>query len=557
MDPKNSANQSSSPFVSQSFDAPPTAPMTPMTPMTPEASSATLVEPMPATPSPMSMPEPTPSVEPSQPTVSMEGNMPPADLLANANTESSSQPTSPFPQSASPVPPPPVIAPSRKFPKKLLAIIVFLLVLVLGVVGVFAAISGGVKLPGGKTTITWWSLWEDDSIITPLITEYQTKNPGVEIKYVKQSKEDYRERLTNALAKGDGPDIFRFHNTWVPMFSSRLSTMPSSVMSAQEFTQTFYPVVLSDLAAGSGFVGIPLMYDGLGLYINEDIFTTYGQTTPVTWYDVRDLAQQMTVKDEAGVIKQAGVSLGTTANVDNWQEILALMMIQNGVDLKNPTGENAIQALKFYTAFSKQYGVWNDTLPTSTIAFASGKVAMYIGPSWRAHEIRQQNPTLKFRVVPVPQLPKATAEDPDIAYATYWVEGVNSQSKVSTEAWKFLKFLSEKESLTKMYKNATAVRAFGALYPRRDMQELIASDPLVNGVIATATNAKSWYLASRTFDGQSGINSQLSKYFEDGVNAMNGSSASDGKSVLETVSAGVQSVLVQFRLIAPPPAVKK
>jgi multiple sugar transport system substrate-binding protein len=265
----------------------------------------------------------------------------------------------------------------------------------------------------------------------------------------------------------------------------------------------------------------------------------------------------MTVKDEKGVIKQAGVSLGRTENVDNWQEILALMMIQNGVDLKNPTGDSAVQALKFYSAFSSQYGVWNETLPSSTIAFASGKLAMYIGPSWRAHEIRQQNPTLKFRVVPVPQLPKASTDDPDVAYATYWVEGVNSQSKVSVEAWKFLKFLSEKESLTKMYKNASSVRAFGALYPRRDMQDLIASDPLVNGVIATATNSKSWYLASRTFDGQSGINSQLSKYFEDAVNSMNGTGAADPNGILSTAAAGVQSVLVQFRLIAAPPAVKK
>ncbi len=542
MDPNNSATQPVSPFVSQSFDAPPTSPLG-------QESAAQSTQPV--SPAVASVTEQIPAP------IQMEGNMPPPDLI---NTNTLSQPaSSPFPQPTTPTPPPPVIAPARKMPKKLLMVIVFLVVILLGAFGVMSLLNGGVKLPGGKTTITWWSLWEDDAIITPLISEYQTKNPGVEIKYVKQSKEDYRERLTNALARGDGPDIFRFHNTWVPMFSSRLATMPSSVMSAQEFTQTFYPVAVSDLAAGSGFIGVPLMYDGLGLYINEDIFTTYGKTTPVTWYDVRDLAQQMTVKDEKGVIKQAGISLGRTENVDNWQEILALMMIQNGVDLKNPVGDSAVQALKFYAAFSSQYGVWNETLPNSTIAFASGKLAMYIGPSWRAHEIRQQNPTLKFRVVPVPQLPKATPDDPDIAYSTYWVEGVNSQSKVSAESWKFLKFLSEKDSLTKMYKNASAVRAFGALYPRRDMQELIASDPLVNGVIATATNAKSWYLASRTFDGQSGINSQLSKYFEDAVNAMNKPNASsgDGKTILETAAAGVQSVLVQFRLIAAPPAVKK
>src|SRR3989344_7733362 len=89
------------------------------------------------------------------------------------------------------------------------------------------------KTGGGE--ITWWGLWEESSIIQPLITEYETENPNVKITYVKQSPQDYRERLTNALAKGTGPDIFTFHNTWVPMFKEELATVPASVISAGEF----------------------------------------------------------------------------------------------------------------------------------------------------------------------------------------------------------------------------------------------------------------------------------------------------------------------------------
>ncbi|PIZ46260.1 hypothetical protein COY30_00480, partial [Candidatus Woesebacteria bacterium CG_4_10_14_0_2_um_filter_44_9] len=76
---------------------------------------------------------------------------------------------------------------------------------------------------GSSGEITWWGLWEDEPTVAPLITEYQLKNPKVTIKYVKQSQQDYRERLTNALAKGTGPDIFTFHNSWVPMFKNDLN----------------------------------------------------------------------------------------------------------------------------------------------------------------------------------------------------------------------------------------------------------------------------------------------------------------------------------------------
>ena len=113
----------------------------------------------------------------------------------------------------------------------------------------------------------------------------------------------------------------------------------------------------------------------------------------------------LTIKDDQGVVTQSGVALGRTENVDHWPEILALMMLQNGVDLSSPIGKPAEDAL-FFTVFSTVDGVWDATLPPSTQAFAAGKLAMYIAPSWCAFEIQLQNPNLKFKTVPLPQLPK-------------------------------------------------------------------------------------------------------------------------------------------------------
>src|SRR3972149_6732079 len=112
-----------------------------------------------------------------------------------------------------------------------------------------------------------------------------------------QSHQDYRERLTNSLAKGEGPDIFRFHNSWVPMFRKELDYLPPSVMSPSEYSQTFYPVVTSGLTSGTGMVGIPLEYDGLVLYINQDIFDQNAKSPPTTWDDLRQTAISLTKKD--------------------------------------------------------------------------------------------------------------------------------------------------------------------------------------------------------------------------------------------------------------------
>lgn len=436
------------------------------------------------------------------------------------------------------VPPPK----KKKFPTKLVAIIVGFLVLIVGSFFAYRYFSQGKSVTGKE--LVWWGLWEDELVVSSLISEFETNNPGVKVKYVRQSKEDYRERLTNALAKGVGPDIFRFHNSWVPMFKSELDELPSSIYTPSSFATTFFPVATSDLTVGSSIVGVPLEYDGITLFINEEIFEKSGKSVPTTWNELRQTARELTVIDENGTVTQSGVALGRTENVDHWPEILGLMMLQNGVDLNKPTGKLAEDSLQFFTLFSTVDGVWNTTLPGSTVAFSSGKLAMYFGPSWRAFEMRLQNPNLRFKTVPLPQLPKTEANEPNVSYASYWVEGVWKRSENKALAWDFIKFISTDESLNKFYQSASKTRMFGEPYPKVKMANALTDHPIIGSIVNSGSFAQSWFLQSRTWDGPTGINSQINKYFEDAVNAVN-----DGKTpdkVLPTVASGVSQVLSAY-----------
>lgn len=472
--------------------------------------------------------------------------MPPENVYVNTNQGQPPPETQPVGVPASPpIPSPPKGGFANFFSSKkpILLIVAVVFFLIIGFLVIRSLFSG----KKSSSEITWWGLWEEVAAVQPLIDEYQSKHPGVKINYVRQSQLDYRERLTSALAKGNGPDIFTFHNSWVPMFRNDLDSLPASVMNAADYSKTFYPIAASDLTSGTGIVGIPLEYDALTLFINEDIFSKAGKSPPTTWDDLRVTARELTVKDDQGIITQSGVALGRTENVDHWPEILALLMLQNGVDLSKPEGEAAEGALVFFTLFSTDDGVWDATLPPSTQAFAAGKLAMYIGPSWRAFEIEQQNPNLKFKTVPIPQLPKDNPQQPDITYATYWAQGVYSKSSGKAVAWDFLKFLTTGESLQKLYQNEIRQRSFGEPYPRPDMASLLSTHPVVGSIITQAPGAQSWYLQSRTFDGPTGINSQMANYFGDAINAVNGGTKTPAKA-LETAVTGIQQVLTQYRL---------
>jgi len=390
-----------------------------------------------------------------------------------------------------------------------------------------------------QTTLIYWGLWEPSQVMDQVFRDFEQANPGIKISYVKQSHLDYRQRLQTAISQGNGPDVFRFHASWTPMLKDDLANMPSSVYTPATFQNTFYPAAYQQLLSSGQLKGVPLMYDGLALYYNEDMLKAANAPVPKTWAELRTLADSLTVR-RAGVVERGGLAIGNASNVEHYADILGLLMLQNGADPTKPTSNEAEQALIFYTDFVKKYNVWGETLPNSTAAFARGDAAMMLAPSWRAHEVLAQNPSLKFGIAPVPQL-----SDKPIAWATFWAEGVNAKGKNRESSWKLLSYLSSAEVMKKMYSQQATVRRFGQLYSRRDLANELAGEPLVVPFLSDAANARGSYLSSFTHD--NGINDLSIKYYQDAINAV--LKGSEPKTALQTVSQGLNQVLRQYGVV--------
>ncbi len=393
---------------------------------------------------------------------------------------------------------------------------------------------------GKEVTIQYWGLWENDANFRQFLSDFEAKHPKIKVQYSQESPKQYRERLQAAINRGEGPDVFRFHNTWVPMLRQQLSPVPQTVMTPAEFSQAFFPVINNDLVVGTTIFGLPLMFDGLGLYINDDLFANAGASEPTTWTDVINLIPKLTVKNGTAIVTSA-IALGTANNVEHFSDILAVMFLQNGANLKNPIGKEAEGTLIFYRKFSDpsdQLYTWSDGMDSSVPAFANNRVAMILAPSWRAHEIALINPKLRFHIIPIPQL-----QGNSVAWASYWVEGVSAKSKNQAAAWEFVKYLTGSEGASKLYTDVTkAGRLFGEPYARVELANTLTNDPYAGAYIKQALYARSFPLASRT--GDNGINDRMIQYLTDAVNNMvNGMAPSQA---LTTMSQGFRQVLTSY-----------
>lgn len=404
--------------------------------------------------------------------------------------------------------------------------------------------------PQGPITLTYWGLWEDDNLIKPVIAEYQRQNPKITVNYERKSSLNYRTRVQTQIREGVGPDVFRIHNSWLPMFTLDLAAAPQDVFTISDFKNTFYPVTADSFVKGNQIYGVPMEIDGLALFYNEEMLLGIGRTPPKNWQEFMDTAIKMNVKDTAGNIQTAGAALGTAGNVDHWPDILGLLFFQQpGVNFNNLATPQAAEVFRFYTGFvtDPRKKTWDVNLPKSTDMFAAGRLGFYFAPSWRAHELRVANPNLKFQVAPVPQLSGKT-----VGWATFWGETVSARSQNPAEAWKFVKYLTSAETERLAYQQASQVRLFGEPYSQVSLSNELAGDPIVGAFVTQGPIYKSWYLSSNTFD--NGINDEMIKYFEDGVNAT--LAGTSPETALQTVDQGVKQVLDKYTKPAPAPSVK-
>jgi len=326
-----------------------------------------------------------------------------------------------------------------------------------------------------EASLIIWGVFDDSSVFQPLIDAFNKQNPKIKVTYVKKSYTDYESTLIDAIASDSGPDIFAVSNFWIPKHKSKMAAANNSIISTQEFSQSFISSAYDDFVSDGKIYGIPLYTDDLALIYNKKLLSKDNlYDPPQNWNDVLNYSKILTKKAPGNPkeITQGGIALGTNG-VSKSADILTALMLQNSTPMisddkrsfnfnqfiKDASGTPVYpgtSALNFYTSFAnpdKASYSWSDTLGDSMNAFAQEKVAMIIGYSYFIPQIVKANPNINYGISPLPQI-KGAPENID--FVNYWGWSVSNRSKNTDTAWTFLKFLTENDQISS-YLQATGL----------------------------------------------------------------------------------------------------
>ncbi len=378
-----------------------------------------------------------------------------------------------------------------------------MIILGLGVVLVTAAILilTGV-IPGLRTDnrlapvkLSVWGVFDSQSELAEIFSQYEKLRTNVDIQYREFSPDTYERELVDALAAGRGPDVFMFHNTWLPKHAGKLAPATPDQITLAKLQELFPRVVEQDFAPDGAVYALPLYIDTLALIYNKDIFDKKGVALPAKdWPDFQNQILKIRELDRRGNITLAAASIGgTSKSVNRAPDLLSSLMLQSGAKMVSGNFETATfasdegrDALRFYTQFAdpthKSY-TWNDELHYSLDAFSEGSAAMIFNYQYNLRTLREKNPFLRVGVAELPQINPSARVD----YPNYFGLAVSRQSRSVSYGWDFIVFATTRPEISKKYlattKHPPALRSI--------INERL-NDPEVGVFARSALSARSW-----------------------------------------------------------------
>lgn len=239
----------------------------------------------------------------------------------------------------------------------------------------------------GELEVWDWEYPAREAVVNELIESWLTKNPDNPIKYTPLPWADIETKILAVGTAGNAPPISDVYYGW----RYDLQRAGAIVPYPDDFVDNW-----------DELISTPFMKDETGkiralpsgwfvdmIYYNKEIFEQEGLTRediPTKWDDFLKLADQLTIRDDNGVVQRAGCGMN-----DYWQHeyLWQDLIYQLGGWMYNEEGtealwleEPSIKALQFIQDWYFTHKIDSRDLPEGYGSFCNDLAVMFLGSGW-------------------------------------------------------------------------------------------------------------------------------------------------------------------------------
>ena len=283
-----------------------------------------------------------------------------------------------------------------------------------------------------------WAMGTEGENLGVLADAFMEEFPDVNVEVTAVPWDNAHDRLVNAIAAGDVPDVSMIGTTWMGEFATMggLAPTPESIDPAQFFEGAWNTTVVDGVS-----YGVPWYVETRLIYYRTDLAEEGGfNQAPASWEELTQLAQA-TVDGgaEYGISLQPG---GTGA----WQTFMPFFWQAGGEILDEESNftldsEACVEALAFYDSFFEE-GLAQPTVSDLPVEaqFADGSVGSFISGPWMIGIVTDAGADPETWTV---------AHQPTAETGTSFVGGSNiavfEQADNQAAGWAFIEYLSRPE----------------------------------------------------------------------------------------------------------------
>jgi len=299
-------------------------------------------------------------------------------------------------------------------------------------------------------TIDVWAMGTEGEMLGDFVADFAKANPDADVKVTAVPWEAAHEKLSNAIAAGETPDVSLIGTTWMGEFAEAggLEPTPQELVDDADF----FDGAWGSTVVGDTSYGVPWYVETRVLYYRKDLAEKAGWSKPPTsWDDLKQFAKDMQAKGGA----KYGLNL-QPGQTGAWQSVMPFAW-SNGAAMTNDAGTEytidspeMTEALEYYKSFFDE-GLSNDRMLDPgelESGFADGEYGAFISGPWHTGLVEDAGVSKdEYAVAPLP--------GKDDAPGTSFVGGgdlaVFTDSDNKESAWKLVKWLADPETQSGWY----------------------------------------------------------------------------------------------------------